>query len=126
MFETIGKLITFAFWAAAIFLFVGGIICCIKQIFSGSGFEKFLAILAIGLSVFAFIRVYAWLDSILWSMLISGIILSTLGLGGSGEETDKAPRTRSGPSVADAIIDTYCEYELTKAAVKDAIRESKE
>ncbi len=125
MFETIFTLITIVLWAAAIFLFGGGLFLCFSNLFKGKGWEKFWAIVAMILGVIVFNRLYAWLDSIVWCLILTGMVIAFVADIGSNK-LQPAPVKEKGPSLTDAIVDTYCEYELTKAAVKDAIRESKE
>ena len=124
MFETIGNLFTICFWAVTLFLFLGGIITCIANFLSGDGGKIFWAVVAIILAIFVFFLVYDWLDSIAWCLLVTGMVLVFVANIGS-DETESTPTRKQEYGLSDAILDTYCEYELTKAAVKDAIKESK-
>lgn len=125
MFELIGNLFAIAFIGATLILFGGGIIMCIINLCSGTGWNKFCSILGIILGAATFICMYNWMESILWCMLISGLVLSLTTIGLAGKDTSDPPPRRSGPTFAEAYLDSYCEYELTKAAVKDAIKESR-
>lgn len=124
MFETIGNLFTIAIWAVAIFLFGGGLFLCGMHLFTGNGWEKLWSVVAIILGVIVFTRLYAWLDSVVWCLMLTGIVLGVVGNLGSKET--EPPQKEKKYDLTDAILDTACEYELTKAAVKDAIRESKD
>ncbi len=125
MFEAIGTLITIVIWLVAIFLFGGGLLICIGNLIGGGGFEKFMAVLGIILGIVAFSCIYSWFESIVWCLMGSGIVLGLIGNAGSDSE-EKAPKKEEKYGFGKALVDTYCEYELTKAAVKDAIKESKE
>ena len=124
MFETIGTLLTIAFWAVTIFLLVGGVILIIDKLRNGNGWDKVQVVIAIIAGFFTFSKVYTWLDSIPWALLFTGCVLG-LVLGDSSDKEKSYRRREKEYGLSDAIIDTYCEYNLTKAAVKDAIRESK-
>ena len=79
MFETIGNLITIVIWIVAIFLFGGGVFLCGVNLFTGNGWEKFWAVVAIILGVIAFTKLYTWLESIVWCLMGSGIVLGLIG-----------------------------------------------
>lgn len=125
MFELIGNLITIAFWVVTLILFGGGIIMCIINLCSGTGWEKFCSILGVILGVATFICMYNWMENIPWCMLTSGLVLSLTTIGLAGKDTSDPPPRKSGPTIGEAYLESYCEYELTKAAVKDAIKESR-
>ena len=131
MFESIGNFIEFALNAAmVIFWIIAGLACifglwgCIYNLFKGSGWEKFWSLLAIVLAVFAFIRVYDWLESIFWCMLVSGIVLCSVGLPHDGSESRR--KRDPGPSVGDVIITEMVQYQRDKEVVKNALREWEE
>ena len=121
MFEIIGNLVTITIWAAAIFLFGGGLILCGVNLFTGKGWRKFWAVVALILGVIAFNKLYAWLDSIVWCLLLTGVVLCVVG--NLADEPQNPPEKEKKYGLTDAILDTYCEYELQKQATKDAIRE---
>lgn len=123
MFETIETLLTIAIWAVAILMFVGGILCCIGNLINGRIWRKILSAIAIGLGIYVFSFLYSRLSSIVWCLLASGMVLTLVSEAGS-DRWQNTPQKKRG--FIDAFVDTYCEYELTKAAVKDAIKESKE
>jgi len=125
MFEIIGTLFTIAFWAAAIFLFLVGIILCIRNLINGNAWKKFMAVVAIILGVFTFFRVYAWIESIVFCLLATGIVLGLVADFGSGE-LESAPSRASKYDLGDALLEAYAEKQLMKEAVKEAIRESKD
>lgn len=58
---------------------------------------------------------------------VAGFFLSAgfLGDGGGSSGSTSNTQVERGTTLTDAIVDTYCEYELAKAAAKDAIREEK-
>lgn len=120
MFDTLITLLTIAIWAVAIFLFIGGIILCIIELTSGSGWGKLKAVVAVALAIFAFYKMHIWFDSIVWCFLGAGFALCLVTLIGTGEQ---APPKEKKYGLGDAFLDTYCEYELQKKATKDAIRE---
>ena len=125
MFETIGTLLLIAFWTVTIFLTVGGVVLIVGKLTSPSGWDKFMAVIAMIAAAFTFFKTYEWLDSIPWSLLFTGCVVAIIL--GESTGTDRRPARREREyGLSDAIIDTYCEYELTKAAVKEAIRESKD
>lgn len=126
MFETIGKLITIALWAAAIFLFGGGIILCGSNLFKGNGWQKFWAIVAIVLGVVAFTKLYAWLDSIVWCLMLTGIVLCTIGNLGSNEPQETTTKAPKGPGVIETLADQMAQDQRDIAIVEEAIRRSKE
>lgn len=126
MFEKIGTLLVIAFWVVTIFSFVGGIIICISNIFTGGGWEKLCGIIAVILGVVAFYYMYKWFESIPWCMLISGFVLCAIGSG----DSEKAPVTATAPKqkygVADAFLDAYIEEKVIEEAVENGIRKANE
>lgn len=122
MFETIGNLITIVIWAVAIFLFGGGLFLCGMNLFTGNGWQKFWAVVAIILGVIAFTKLYAWLDSVVWCLLLTGIVLGVIGNLGSNEQ-QSAPQKEKKYGLGDALVDAYVEQEVIKEATKKAIRE---
>lgn len=122
MFETIGTVITIIFWAVAIFLFGGGLILCGVNLFKGNSWQKFWAIVAIILGVIAFTKLYAWLDSIVWCLILTGIVLGVVGNLGSNEPQN-APQKEKKYGLGDALVDAYVEQQVIKEATKEAIRE---
>lgn len=121
-FNTVGILLTIAFWAVTVFLLVGGVFMCIECFTSKNGWKITKAIIAIIAGVFAFSKTSIWLESIPWGLFFAGCA-SCLVLGESPDTKRKSSRTEREQSIGDAFVDAYCEYSLTKAAVKDAIRE---
>lgn len=116
-------------WLIAIGIFVLGVISLIGMFVYSGVWGKFLGVVAVLLGVFVFIRAYAWLNSIGFSLFASGFVLAFFGAGAAGHSSGSrspAQREEKQYTVTDAVLDTVCEYELTKAAVKDAIRESKQ
>ena len=124
MFETIGTLFTIAFWAAAIFLFLGGIILCIGNLISGDGWDKFVSCIAAILGVIVFIRVYVWLESIAFCLLASGLVLGLVRVPKPGEES--TPQRERKYGISEAFLDAYIEEKVIEEAVTNAIRKSKE
>ena len=122
MFETIGTLITIAIWAVAIFLTGGALLFCFDNLIHGSGGRKILTVIAIILGVYIFCRVYDWCGSIVWSLIISSIVLATVSEAGSGRLKD-APQKEKKYGLGDALVDAYVEQEVIKEATKKAIRE---
>jgi len=122
MFETIGNLVTIAIWVVAILLFGGGLILCGVNLFTGNGWQKFWAVVAFILGVIAFTKLYAWLDSIVWCLLLTGIVLGVIGNLGANEQ-QSAPQKEKKYGLGDALVDAYVEQEVIKEATKKAIRE---
>ena len=122
MFETIGNLITIIIWAVAIFLFGGGLFLCGMNLFTGNGWQKFWAVVAVILGVVAFTKLYTWLDSVVWCLLLTGIVLGVIGNLGSNEQ-QSAPQKEKKYGLGDALVDAYVEQEVIKEATKKAIRE---
>jgi hypothetical protein len=124
MFEAIENLLTIVIWGAAILLFVGGVIVCIVKLVKGGIGSKSIAVVAAILGIVAFVKMYDWTEHIAWCMLASGFILCLFtGVLSDGEKNTLPKEPKYG--LGDAILETYAEYELTKAAVKDAIEESR-
>lgn len=119
MFETIANLITIAFWLAAITLFGFGLFGCGSKLFQGDGMDKFLAILGMFLGALAFYWVYTWLESILWCMIISGVILDGFAFG----NTDTGERRNPNPGPIEVLTDELVQYQRDKEVVKNALRE---
>lgn len=126
MFETIGTLITIVIWAAAIFLFGGGLFLCGMNLFTGNGWQKFWAIVAIILGVIAFTKLDAWLDSIVWCLLLTGIVLGVIGNLGSNEPQETTVKEPKGPGVIETLADQYIKDQRDIAIVEEAIRRSKD
>lgn len=126
MFETIGNLITIAIWAVAIFLFGGGLFLCGMNLFTGNGWKKFWAIAAIILGVIAFIKLYAWLDSAVWCLLLTGIVLGVIGNLGSNEPQETTTKAPKGPGIIETLADQAIKDQRDIAIVEEAIRRSKE
>ena len=126
MFETIGTLITIVIWGAAIFLFGGGLFLCGMNLFTGNGWQKFWAIVAIILGVIAFTKLYAWLDSIVWCLLLTGIVLGVIGNLGSNEPQETTVKEPKGPGVIETLADQYIKDQRDIAIVEEAIRRSKD
>lgn len=116
-------------WIIAIVAAVFGVACWIAMFTEKNGWHIFLGIIAVFAAVFVFTRVYAWFDSVGIAIFAAGVVLCVFG--GACSDTPSSGGGSSKPAerdytLGDAVMDTICEYELTKAAVKDAIRESKE
>ncbi len=122
MFETIGTIITIAIWAVAIFLFGGGLFICGMNLLKGNGWKKFWAVIAIILGIITFTKLYAWLDSLVWCFLLTGVVLELVGNAGSNE-TQNVPQKEKKYGFSDALVDAYVEQEVIKEATKKAIRE---
>ena len=125
MFETIGNLITIVIWAAAIFFFGGGILLCGLNLFTGNGWQRFWAVVAIILGVIAFIKLYAWLDSVVWCLLLTGIVLVLVGNFGSDEQKETTTQVPKGPGVLETLADQYIKDQRDIAIAEEAIRRSK-
>lgn len=121
-FNTVGVLLTIAFWVATIFLLVSGVILCIDKFISRNGWQILHAVIAIIIAAFVFAKTYEWSESIPWALLFTGCTIS-LVLGEDSDERKKSSQSNGQPSLADAMVDYYCDYSKTKAAVKDALRE---
>lgn len=121
-FNTVGVLLTIAFWIATIFTLVSGVILCIEKFTSRNGWEILHAVIAIIIGVFVFSKTYEWIESIPWALLFTGCALS-LVLGDDSDERKKSSQSNGQTSLTDAMVDYYCDYSKTKAAVKDALRE---
>lgn len=126
MFETIGNLITIVIWAVAIFLFGGGLFLCGMNLFAGNGWQKFWAVVAIVLGVVAFTKLYAWLDSVVWCLILAGIVLGVIGNLGSNEPKKATTKTQKGPGVIETLADQAIKDQRDIAIVEEAIRRSKE
>lgn len=122
-------IIDFAGWILAIVAAVFGILCWIAMFTDKNPWHIFLGVISAIIAIIVFTRVYAWLESIGFAIFAAGVVLCFFGStcsntpsssGGSSKPAEK------GNTFGGAVMDTLCEYELTKAAVKDAIRESKE
>ena len=122
MFETIGTLITIAIWAVAIFLFGGGLFLCGMNLFTGNGWQKFWAIVAIVLGVIAFTKLYAWLDSVVWCLILTGGVLGVVGNLGSNEQQNAPKEERRGPGVIETLADQAIKDQRDIAIVEEAIR----
>lgn len=126
MFETIGNLITIVIWVVAIFLFGGGLFLCGMNLFTGNGWQKFWAVVAIILGVIAFTKLYAWLDSVVWCLLLTGIVLGVIGNLGSNEPQETTTKTPKEPGVIETLADQYIKDQRDIAIVEEAIRRSKD
>ena len=126
MFETIGTLITIVFWAIAIFLFGGGLFLCGMNLFTGNGWQKFWAVVAIILGVIAFSKLYAWLDSVVWCLILTGIVLGVIGNLGANEPQEATTKTPKEPGVIEKLADQAIKDQRDIAIVEEAIRRSKE
>lgn len=123
-------LLDFLGWAVAIASFILGIICWIGMFIDTNGWIKFIGVITIIIGIVVFWRVYVWMESVGVCLFATGFLLGMIGAGANSNTTaDKgsSPRyTEKEYTVTNAILDTYCEYELMKEAAKSAIRESKE
>lgn len=126
MFETIGTLLTIIIWAAAIFLFGGGLFLCGMNLFKGSGLQKFWAVVAIFLGAIAFSRLYAWLDSVAWCLILTGIVLGVVGNLGSNEPQNTPRKEHKEPGVIQTLTDQAIKDQRDIAIVEEAIRRSKD
>lgn len=115
-------MVTFIIWSIVIIIFGGGIFLCIANLVSGSGGEKAQSVIAIILGIITFSIVYKWFESIGWCLFFSGAVIGLVSLGDKGEPAG-GRSSKTGPTFTEALVDTYCEYELQKQATKDAIRE---
>lgn len=127
MFETIIELFVFAFWTVAIILFLGGIIICISNLISGSGWEKTMAVIAFVLGIVTFFYMYDWSESIAWCLMATGLVLCFVGQFGSNE-VQQAPPKEPGliETFAEGYLDAYAKKKLMEEAFTDALRKSKE
>lgn len=125
MFEAIGNLITIVIWVVAIFLFGGGIILCVGNFTSGKGGAIFQGVIAVILGVVTFLGVYSWLESVVWCLLLSGLVIGLVSTAGSDRLQD-APKKEKKYGVTDALIDAYVEEKVIEEAVENAIRKSRE
>ena len=125
MFETIGNLFAICLWAAAIFGFLGGVIACIINIVRGNGWARFVSIMAAIIGTFVFFRMYAWCGSILWCLLVTGIVLAFVRVPEPGE-AKSTPQSGSGYGIGQAFLDAYVEENVIEEAVTNALRKSKE
>ena len=125
MFEAIGILFTIIIWAVAIFLVGGGLLFCIDNLIHGSVGRKFLTLIGIISGIFAFSRIYAWCESLVWSLILSSIVLTYIEEAGSGRLKD-APQKEKKYGFSDALVDAYVEEKVIEEAVENAIRKSKE
>lgn len=121
MFETIGNLFTTGFWIVAIFLFVGSIIMCIARLVSGSGWEKFWAILGAVLGVVAFIKMYDWTEHIAWCMMATGIVCGFI----TALPDPEPPQKEKEPGLLGQIANQIIEDEHDIAKMEEAIRRSR-
>ncbi|MBQ6159777.1 MAG: hypothetical protein IJK24_02395 [Oscillospiraceae bacterium] len=124
-------LLDILFWVIAIFCIAVGVICWFMLFIDSSLGKKIWGVVVAIIGVFIFIRALAWLKSICFSLFVTGLVLGLLSTRGENNEiSSSSGNTKRSEDnhygVAEAFLDTYCEYELTKAAVKDAIRESKQ
>ena len=115
-------MVTFIIWAIVIVIFGGGVFLCGVNLFSGTGGEKVQSVIAIILGIITFSVVYGWFESIGWCLFFSGLVVGLVSLGDKGEPAG-GRSSNPGPTFTEALVDTYCEYELQKQATKDAIRE---
>ncbi len=125
MFETIGTLFTIAMWAAAVFFFLSGIVVCICNFASGKGWEIFRGVVAVVLGIVVFWRMYTWLQSIVWCLLVTGIVLCIVTIDAS-EDTRKNVSKEKSYGIGQAFLDAYVEEKVIEEAVTNAIRKSKE
>lgn len=132
MFETIGILLTIFFWAAALLGFFGGIFLCFMNLKEGSAGDKIQAAIAVILGIIAFVYVYSWFESILWCMIISGVVFCSLG--NPAENYDKNGKWKQpenpqpGPTIIEiggALAESYAEKELMKEATREVLNEPK-
>lgn len=122
MFEAIENLITIVLWVLAILLFGGGLFLCGMNLFTGNGWQKFWAVAAIILGIIAFTKLYDWLNSLVWCLILTGIVLVVVG-NISSDGSQNAPRKEKKYGLGDALVDAYVEQEVIKEATKKAIRE---
>jgi len=116
-------MVTFIIWAIVLVIFGGGVFICGKNLFSGTGGEKARSVIAIILGIITFSVVYGWFESIGWCLFFSGLVVGLVSIGGEGATGGGGWKPNPGPTFTEALVDTYCEYELQKQATKDAIRE---
>ena len=125
MFETIGNLITIVIWIVAIFLFGGGLFICGMNLFTGSGWEKFWAVVAIILGIIVFTKFYAWLESVVWCLMGSGIVLGLVGNVVADSKEEPAPQKQKEPGFIRQLTGRILEDEREIAIIEEAIRRSK-
>lgn len=116
-------------WAVAIIVFAFGIFGLVGMFIETNGWIKFVGVIAAILGVVAFWRVYVWMESVGFSLFATGFVWGIFGFGADSEphKKENTPQQVEQPyGITDAVLDTYCEYELTKEAAKAAIRELKE
>lgn len=135
MFETIGKVISVAGWAIAIFFIIGGAFYAIGMIFFDDGvWRKIVGILALGAGVYTFFRALSKTGSVPWTLFISGFVAIMVAsiLGGDffkedADESGGRQYQQQAPQkgFVESVLDDYWEKERIKEAVKQAIREEK-
>ena len=121
MFEAIGNLFTIGLWVVAIFLFVGSIIMCIARIVSGSGWEKFWAILGAVLGVIVFFKMYDWTGHIVWCMLATGCVCGFI----TALPDPEPPQEEKKPGLIGQVVNQIIEDEHDIAKMEEAIRRSR-
>lgn len=126
MFEAIGNLITIVIWVVAILLFGGGLFLCGMNLFTGTGWQKFWAVVAIILGIIAFTKLYPWLGSLVWCLLLTGIVLGVIGNLGSNETQETTTKNSKSYSVIEKLADQAIKDQRDIAIVEEAIRRSKE
>lgn len=116
-------------WVIAIAAVAVGVFCLIMTFKESNGWLKFCCVLFTALSVVVFFIVYNWLDSVCVALFVAGGILVLFS---NGADKNYIPETKQTSQegtkkygLGKAMMDSYCEYELYKAAAKDAMREMK-
>lgn len=128
MFETIGTLFTIAFWAAAILLFLFGIIACIGHLIDGNWWQRIMAVIAAILGVIVFIKMYTWCGSIAWCLLASGFVLMAVSMFGTddGQRVSQPSPSPPQPGFITTLTDDYLQRKADEETIANAIRKAEE
>lgn len=119
-------LITIVLWGVTILLFGGGLFLCGMNLFTGNGWEKFWAVVAVILGVVVFTKLYAWLDSLVWCLMLTGIELGVVGMAGSNKSQNTTKKEEKGPGILETLADQAIQDQRDIAIVQEAIRREKE
>ncbi len=116
-------------WIIAIVTAVFGVLGWISMFTDKNGIHIFMGVIAAIVAVIIFSRVYDWLESIGFALFCTGAALCAFAGASSNTPSSGSGYSKpqeTGYTFGKALTETLSEYELAKAAAKDAYREMKE